>query len=163
VGRIFDRLRAFEDVVDEHLALGDSRAAIVVDIDPLRVSAYTDELDCSVVLAFPSRVSEVLQGEAFALKPGTRLLTVNTYWVGDSLMWDVWNGPKAYNRYANFYPVIAEVFSSDNLAIERRKAHIDEAEWKRCADAGCQYLERSGGMSRDGSPWKSQSPPTRRS
>src|SRR5687767_13892162 len=60
--------------IREQLAAGDSRAAVVMKINPLLVAAYTDELDCVAILRFDdSLVAE------FDLTPGTRLLTVNTY------------------------------------------------------------------------------------
>ena len=34
----------------EHVKLGDSRAALVVSLNPLLVAAYTDELDCVAML-----------------------------------------------------------------------------------------------------------------
>ncbi|HEU5117799.1 MAG TPA: hypothetical protein VFT74_14325, partial [Isosphaeraceae bacterium] len=58
----------------EHLQNGDARAAVVVSVDPLRVAAYTDELDAVALLEFPPEFVE-----DYGLRVGSRLLTVNGY------------------------------------------------------------------------------------
>ncbi len=42
--------------LDELLRLGDSRAAIVASVDPLVVSAYSDELDAVILVEFPEQL-----------------------------------------------------------------------------------------------------------
>src|SRR5688572_27161776 len=69
-----------EEMLNEHLLLGDSRAACVISMDPLLVVAYTDELDCVAMLSFPSWLIE-----EHRLRLGSRLLTVNTYFYGETV------------------------------------------------------------------------------
>jgi len=143
----------FADMLDEHLNLGDSRAACVVTIEPLLVAAYTDELDCVAMLAFPAwLVSE------HALQPGTRLLTVNTYSHGTDIAPDLQPGPNSLKRFANFYPVIAEFLSRDTERISARKAAISAAKWQRCEKMGQHYQQRRPGVCRDGAPTRSATP-----
>src|SRR5579884_1143605 len=64
------RVASFE----QHLYYGDTRAAVVISTDPLLVAAYSDDLDCVVVLKFPAEFVDEYQ-----LHVGSRLLTVNLY------------------------------------------------------------------------------------
>src|SRR5258708_34960921 len=98
----------FAEMVDEHLRLGDSRAAVAVRGSPMLVAAYTDELDCVAVLEFPSKFVK-----RFALEQGSRLLTVNTYTALPSVAPDLFAGSGSLDRWQNFYPLIAEFLSDD--------------------------------------------------
>jgi hypothetical protein len=145
----------FEAMLDEHLQVGDSRAACVLSVEPLLVAAFTDELDCVAILRFP----DWLAGE-HNLKVGDRLLTVNTYNRVPAVVPDLIAGPKQYRRYGSFYPVIADFFSDDAARIARRKADIAEPEWDRCATMASTYLQRYPGRWRNGSPLWSWQPVT---
>lgn len=132
---------------EEHLRYGDSRAAVVVCVHPLLVAAYTDELDCVAILRFdPALVAR------YALRDGTKLLTVNTYTYGDVPVCDLESSPGSYGRYANFAPLIAEFLSDDDARIAERKAEISEAEWTRAEQLGRDHLRRHGHRARDGRP-----------
>jgi hypothetical protein len=143
----------FEDMLDEHLRLGDSRAACVTSIEPFLVAAYTDELDCVAVLGFPAWLVE-----EHNLKVGGRLLTVNTYRRGQRIMSDLMAGSRQLGRYVNFYPVIAEFVSDDVQRIAARKAEIVEEEWLRCERMGIESLQRFPNRWRNGSPFWSDQP-----
>jgi hypothetical protein len=140
-------------MLDEHLQLGDSRAACVISIAPLVVAAYTDELDCIALLNFPAWLVE-----DHALKTGGRLITVNTYMRGSCVVPDLAPGPRQLRRYINFYPVIAEFFSDNVQRIAARKAEIAEEEWARCQQMGGEYLQRHPNHWRNGSPFWSAQP-----
>ena len=141
----------------EHLLHGDSRAALVVSVQPLLVAAYTDELDCIALLHFPQElVSE------YGLQVWTRLLTVNLYAAGTKPVADLENGPASYHRYSNFDPLIAEFVSDDFPRIEYRKAEIAEAEWQRTAALAHAYFAKHGPLARDGRPMHSGTPATTR-
>jgi hypothetical protein len=141
----------------EHLLHGDSRAALVVSVQPLLVAAYTDELDCIALLHFPQE----LAGE-YGLQVWTRLLTVNIYAFGTQPVADLESGPASYHRYSNFTPLIAEFVSEDRDRIEHRKAEIGEAEWQRTAALAHAYFARHGPLARDGRPMHSDTPATTR-
>jgi hypothetical protein len=152
LARRFANRAEFEAMLDEHLRLGDSRAACVMSIEPLLVAAFTDELDCIALLCFPGEVVA-----EHRLKVGSRLLTVNSYTRGSQVAADLLAGPRNLRRWVNFYPVIADFLSDDTERIALRKAHITAEEWKRCAQMGRAYLDTFVGLWRNGSPfWSSQ-------
>jgi hypothetical protein len=132
----------------EHMRLGDARAAVVVRVEPLVVAAYTDELDCAVLIEFDSSFAR-----DYELRVGSRLLTVNTYGSG-TLAHDLVKGPAAFDRWANFQPCIAEFMSDDGEYIEIRKRDIAEGEWTRARTCGDECLAR-GATPRDGRPLRS--------
>ena len=72
----------------EQLQHGDSRAAVVLSVSPLLVAAYTDEMDCVVILEFPNELAA-----EHRLREGSRLLTVNSYGDRDELQPDLIPGP----------------------------------------------------------------------
>lgn len=131
----------------EHLMHGDSRAAVVMQTDPLLVAAYTDELDCVAILRFPAAMVE-----EFRLREGDRLLTVNTYGHLDAVAADLTAGPGDFCRLQNFHPIIADFVSDDAGRIDERKREIAEAEWGRVASLGREYLSVRPGVMRDGRP-----------
>lgn len=137
----------------EHVKLGDSRAALVVSINPLLIAAYTDELDCVAMLNFPQEFVAQYQ-----LQVGTPLLTINTYFYKGKLASDLTLGPQQLGRYPNVHPVIAEFVSNDFPQIAARKQGIARAEWERCYAMGMQYLQQRPGVFRNGSPSESLDP-----
>lgn len=132
---------------EEHLVHGDTRAALVMSLNPLLVAAYTDEMDCVAMIKFP--VQFVQQ---YRLEVGTRMVTVNTYSTGKHPVRDLENGPEASFLYNNFAPYIAEFYSDDFDKIEARKQSIDEAEWRRTLEMGRRYLRDKPGRYRGGGP-----------
>jgi hypothetical protein len=151
---VVDMIRAYfrypNRLLDEHLRLGDSRAAVVLEVEPrLIVSAYTDELDCVVNLEFPVQFAR-----EYKLIKGSRLLTVNTYSTSAAMARDLVNGENSFNRYSNFYPIIAEFLSKDLSQIEKRKQHISEDEWGLTETMGKKAFA-SNILPRNGSPYKS--------
>jgi len=151
--RQFSQGTQFEELLDEHMSFGDSRAACVVSLEPLLVAAYTDELDCVAMLRFP----EWLIAE-HRLEMESRLLTVNTYGQGRRVVIDLMPGPKDLHNYNNYFPVIAEFVSDERRLIDNRKANISEDEWQRCLEMGFDYLRRFPGQWRNGSPLYSANP-----
>ena len=151
IKRTFANFRYPLDMLEEHLKLGDSRAAIVLQTyNTLIVAAYTDELDCIALLEFP--VSFV---EEHGLEVGDRLLTVNTYSKGRVIAADLENGSDSYEHYNNFHPLIADFLSDDEQAIESRKLEIEENEWIKTSKMGHQKLMIKGIIPRNGSPYES--------
>ena len=123
--------------IDEHLSNGDSRAAVAVSTEPPLVAAYTDELDCVVLLEFPYEVVAAIPFEV-----GTRLLTINTYGSRDNgVASDLKVGPGDCGRWGNFAPFVAEFFSDDIERIETRKSQISEEEWKHTQQLGIEALQ----------------------
>ncbi len=151
------RINCFpDDLIDEHLRVGDSRAALVMATEPyLLIAAYSDEIDGIAMLRFEKDLSEL-----YNLRKGSRLLTINTYTrrIDKLVENDLVLGPKELGRYSNFYSLIAEFLSNDIDRISQRKNQIDEAEWIRTETFGKEYLTKYGYRSRKGSPYYSMVP-----
>jgi hypothetical protein len=144
--------RRVREIIIEHMVFGDSRAAVVVALDPLLVAAYTDELDCVAVLRFPPDASDE------PLDTGSRLLTVNTYGRGDSYSADLDPGPRQLHRWVSFYPIIADFICADRRQVQDRKKEIEEEEWERAQTLGVAYCAARPGLWRDGAPCRSHMP-----
>jgi hypothetical protein len=126
----------------EHLLYGDSRAAVVHSVKPLVVAAYSDEIDGVLLLSFPDATAE-----EHRLRPGARLLTVNTYGNRDEgLLPDLVAGPNSSGRWQNFAPYIAEFLSDDVGTIAARKSAISAEEWRRTSEcaATAKFPPRDG-------------------
>lgn len=133
--------------IKEHLQHGDSRAAVVLSIDPLLVAAYTDEFDCVAVLRFATDLAE-----EYSLRVGQRLLAVNTYKNLQARDPDLDFGPKMIPRWSGFYPIIADFISDDLEIIAARKDEIGNEEFERALAMGKSYLVKHPGLARDGRP-----------
>lgn len=143
--------------VEEHLLYGDSRAAVVVGLRPLRVAAYTDELDCTALLAFPDALAD-----EYRLKVGGRLLTVNTYAsIEQGVASDLAPGEGDRGRWGNFAPYIAEFLTDQIDRVEARKAEISPDEWSRTEFLGRRMASEPGVKPRDGRPLYCAFPATR--
>lgn len=142
-----------DKMIDEHLSFGDSRAAVVVSVKPLVVAAYTDEMDCVVLLQFP----QVLVAR-YQLKTGSRLLTINTYARKGGRGPDIVPGPNGRDTWINFDPQIADFLTDDLEVVEARKAQIGIDEWRRAEAMGRRKLEAQPHHMRNGSPYWSFAP-----
>jgi hypothetical protein len=140
----------YEKQLDKRLYLGDSRPACVMSLEPLLVAAYSDDLDCVVMLKYPFFLIEEHE-----LQVGSRLLTINSYFEGRRIASDLIPGPNHHGPWSNFYPMIAEFFSDDAARIVEPKAEITDEEWDRCQALGEFYLEKFPGRFRNGSPLRS--------
>ncbi len=133
--------------IEEQLQCGDSRAAVVVSLNPLLIAAYTDELDCVAMLRFPDKFVH-----EYDLSVGTRLLTVNCYGRSADYAPDLILGPQMIERWTEFHPLIAEFLTDDDGRVQARKKHIGEDEWRRAAAMGTEYAKLHPGVARDGRP-----------
>jgi len=140
---------------DQHLLLGDTRAAVVVSLDPLLVAAYTDELDCVAMLKFP-----IVKGVTDKLPLGKRLLTVNTYQNYAKVVSDLEPGPNNTEGWENFDPMIADFFSSNPVRFATLKKGIHQDEWTHTRELGERYLVEKPNYVRDGCPLYSMFPGT---
>lgn len=133
--------------IQEHLKNGDSRAAVVISVNPLRIAAYSDELDAIAMLAFPTEFAD-----AYQLVVRARLLTINTYKRDPTYDRDLVVGPNALDRWSGFHPIIAEFVSDEEEKIDKRKDAIEESEWIRAERMGLEYFEKRPKVARDGRP-----------
>lgn len=141
--------REIEDVdyIRKMLERGDSRAAIVMSVEPCLVASYTDELDCVVMLRFADWVVE-----EFSLSVGRRLVSVNFYDGSGDFPPDLIIGDSGGGRHTSVHPIVVDFVCSDRELIELRIASIDEDEWDLTTRLGREYLRRKPGIARDGRP-----------
>lgn len=137
----------------ENLIHGDSRAAVVIETEPLRVAAYTDELDCIAILEFSKKISSRLD-----LRKGDRLLTVNSF-SNDPPGVDLRPGLNARGRFNNFWPIVVQFMTNDTAPVKERMANISNEEWARLVELSKQYLRAPWTKPRDGRPLLSHVPP----
>jgi hypothetical protein len=140
--------------LEKHMLRGSCHPAFVVAINPrLLVSAYSDELDCVLMLSFPS-----ILAKTFSLAVGSRLLAVIHHRGGDMMEKDLIPGPNMTSRHANFTPLIADFLSDDKATISYRKKEIEEAEWQRAKELSEQHYRDYPKRYRDGRPRKAGIP-----
>jgi hypothetical protein len=138
--------------LEQWLRHGDCNPAIVCSLDPLLVSAYSEDLDCVAMLLFDSRVRA-----AFSPSPNQRLLSVNVYFTsGDAR--DLSRGPLAYPNWANFQPLIADFLTEDLERVQANKDEIPEHQWLRAEFLTDDYLSKGCFWVRDGRPLYSFKP-----
>lgn len=133
------------------LTNGDSRAAVVLTIEPLRVAAYTDEFDCVIILRFSDKVDN-----HYRLERGDRLLTINTYAPPGTMKRPKDITPGDHYRgteWVNVFCFIADFLTDDMDIVERRKREISEDEWKRTELLGKERLYKKPKRARDGNPF----------
>jgi hypothetical protein len=129
---------------------GDSRAAVVLQTDPLLVAAYSDDLHAAVVLKFPSWLVA-----RHHLAIGSRLVTINNYVPGKSRAADLPPVDGLQTTLTNYRPLIAEFISDETDVIERRRKSIQNAEYELAQKLGDAYLRHNSYMCRRGEPFLS--------
>ncbi len=127
----------------QQMEQGDIQPAIVICLEPLLVSCYSDELDAVVLLHLPSELISKL-----GLQMYSRLLTVNKY--GTRPHKDLTLGPKAMGNYASFSPIIADLYTDNFQRLSVKKAEFSEEWWNRTIQLGRQYMEDRPEMARNG-------------
>jgi hypothetical protein len=142
------RLRVLE-VLREHMAAGSSNAAVVISVKPLLVAAYTGDLDCIAMLAFPDWLVK-----EYNLQVGSRLLTVNTFHTPEHRKDapDLHFGPKRLPKFTNVFPIIADFVTYDKERVAEREKEIGDEAWERCEKYGKEYREKYLDLARNGSP-----------
>jgi hypothetical protein len=132
---------------------GDTRAAVVVDLSPLRVAAYSDELDCVMLLRFEEPVRSHLISE-HKITRGSRLITINAYAPWLHVKRELWEGPRASGRWGSFFAVIGEFLTDDIARLDERRRQISEDEWDRTRMFGERIARsRPANADRGGAPF----------
>jgi len=136
------------DLIKEQLWLGSIQAALVVSVEPGRVAAYSDELDCVAMLSYRPAFLQDL-----GLREGARLLTVNYYdTAGKHLDLDYGPGMSATCGWTGVHPIIADFLTDDTDRLEERKEAVPVEEWERTWELGCDKLQYQPGAWRSGRP-----------
>ena len=135
-----------------HLAGGSLEPAIVVATGPLVVAAYTEDIDCVVLLSFKD---EALP-RAFAV--GERLASVNQHLEG-GVANDCVPGDRASGGpWVSCIPYIVQLLSDDVRACARRVHWIQPHEWSRLDEAVQRYTTQFGHRARNGVPSRAHVP-----
>jgi hypothetical protein len=140
-------------LLKDHLANGDSRAAVVVATYPLLVAAYSDDLDCVAMLRFDDRFVA-----RYNLHRGSQLVTINQYYSHQVIHKDLIAGPNRVADWSGFYPLIAEFLSDDEARVATLKEGISSVEWQHCQGLGEEYLNKHPGVARLGRPRRAHQP-----
>ncbi len=139
--------KAQKNRIKEYMAMGDTQPAVVCSVSPLKIAAYSDEMDAVIMLRFPDVLAK-----KYDLSPGTRLVTSNVYEyksTGD-IASDIFIGENYYNRYRDFIPVLT-LFLADNEKYLRRKPNIfGEDVWKTVCEKAEEYSQKHPDLFRNG-------------
>lgn len=133
--------------IKEHIFYGDSQPAVVMSGEPLIIAAYSDDIDCVVMLKFDNKYSKI-----YNLQRGDRLICINTYMRGAEYQQDIIVGPNNTNTWFGYSPIIAEFISDDIHIIETKKDEIDEDLWNYVYNLGLEYTKLHPGVARSGKP-----------
>ena len=141
------------DFIIENLLFGDTNPGLVATIEPeLIVAAYAVDIDCVVLLRFPREFAV-----EYNLKPGARLVSINSYYGEGEFAPDLKRGPR-YLNWFNVIPMIGEFLADDveRLAILHRD--IPETKWQRCRELTVAALKSRPLRPRDGRPLRCEKP-----
>ena len=144
----------------EHMLLGDTQPARVVELSPeLLVAAYSTDLDATILLAFPKWV-----GSELALSVGQRLACAGQFDLPRKetrLARDVLKGPHATESFHNVRPLVLQVFADDAKGAARRVRWLDELAWSRLEEGLQRYQAGFGLCARNGRPSRMKEPARR--
>ena len=130
--------------INEFMMKGDTQPAVVYSVNPLIISAYSDEMDGVVFLEFPDELAEM-----YNLYEGMRLVTSNVYKYGNKPVKDINAGVDYLKRYSDFTPIV-QLFLTDNENYAMRRTELfDEEKWDRVNRLTEEY-SRSGNKARKG-------------
>ncbi len=133
-----------------YLRWGDGRAATVVQLSPLIVAAYCDEMDAAILLGFPDAFIN-----QYSLEGGTPLVTANLHHrtADGRIVADIAAGPRYCRRFTNVRPLIADFVAAEEGIVEARRRTIAAAEYARCREFG-ERARRQGNPSAPGGHWR---------
>lgn len=131
--------------IKEHMLYGDSQPAVVISRSPLIIAAYSEDIDCVVLLKFPEEYAEICN-----LEIKSKLISVNTYLRIEEFQKDITPGPNCHNTWTGYIPIIAEFITDDIGALEKKKQEIDNETWEYVYKLGVEYQEKKPGVFRDG-------------
>jgi hypothetical protein len=133
--------------IQEHMIYGDSQPAVVISKKPLLVAAYSEDIDCVVVLKFPDEYAEL-----YNLDKKSRLISINTYIRSEEFQKDITPGVSCHYTWRGYSPIIGE-FLTDNIEIlENKKEEINEELWEYVYRLGEEYAKKHPNVWRDGRP-----------
>ncbi|WP_272862114.1 hypothetical protein [Aureisphaera galaxeae] len=136
--------------IAEHIKFGDSQGAIVVSASPLLIAAYNGDIDCVVMLKFEEKIQK-----KYAFKVKDRLICVNTFGETPKLQSDLIPGVNNTNTWTLVHPIIADLVSSNTMALTKRKNEIGDDGYEYIWKLANEYLNLKKGVHRNGKPFYS--------
>ena len=118
-----------------------------MSLDPLLVAVYTPDIDCVVLLNFPTKLVKM-----YNLHLESRLISINTYGRKKDYQKDIIPGPRKTNPWTSITPTIGDFVSDDIEIINKRKGEIEEDKWRRTYDLAKEYIHIFPNVYRDGRP-----------
>jgi len=131
-----------------HLWQGDANPALVVKTNPLTIAAYTPDIDNVMLLRLPESTPQDLKLE---LRPGTKLVTCNTYGTMPPELCDISPGPEASGTWTNCNCVIADLITEDAARLAELKNSFSSSAWRKCESHAANRLQQQHPC-RDGRP-----------
>ncbi len=124
---------------------GDSNPAVVCNLQPLLVAAYSFDCDCAVLIRYPDDFAQ-----KFKLQKGSRLLSVNTY--SEDSEPDVVQGSRSSRNWGAFQPRIANFLTEDVKSVQRRMNDFSLDIWDYVYQCGVEYAKRFPHQARSANP-----------
>ena len=133
--------------VSRWIRFGDTQPALVYSIEPLIISAYSDEMDAVVFLRFPDFLTD-----RYKLNVGDILASSNVYTErSDEIVADdIFIGENYLERYHDFTPIIQLFLSDDEEAIKFNAGIFDRNTLQRVQDLTEEYADRHLELCREG-------------
>ena len=131
--------------VTRALFYGDTQPAVVVSVAPLRIAAYSDEMDAVVMLQFPEDFVQ-----KYNLYPGMRLTTSNVYVTGPQCARDIFIGEHYCRRYTDFMPIVQLFLGKQDDKILAKAELFDEDRWNTVREKADEYIQLHPDLCRDG-------------
>lgn len=133
----------------EYISLGDTQPAIVYNISPFLVAAYSDEMDAVVMVRFDESLIE-----RYNIVERQRMISVNIYTDGKSYGMDIPKdikiGSGYLNRWTDFTPHIGDLLSNNIEIIQNHKMNISEEKWHYVEQLAEEYAYNNPGIYRYG-------------
>ena len=140
--------------IAEYMANGLCDMAMVVSEEPLRIATYSYDADSAVMLSFNQYFRK-----QYKLTKGQRMLSVNTFSMGEGFAGDLTLGEKMEGVFDNIYPLIVLFLSNNEDRIIKKIASIPEERWKHFEVRIEDYLKQNGDkVARSGKPGFSGTP-----
>jgi L-ascorbate metabolism protein UlaG (beta-lactamase superfamily) len=132
--------------VQRHLDEGQADAAIVLSVDPLRVAAYSRELDTVVTLDLPRKLGA-------GLREGQELVTLNLHRpLSEGYAEDLEPGAMSSQRFGDVSALVADLTCAPPEAVQALRKQIPEENYERCRKVTQVLATRSNHRVRDGRP-----------
>lgn len=123
--------------LNQFLSYGDTQPAIVCSIDPLIISAYSDEMDAVLLLRFPD-----IMRQMYHLETGMRLVCSNVYFRDPDIAYDIKVGEDYQERYTDFQPMVQLFLADEEELIRNRVLLVEEETWERVEQLTGERLQR---------------------